>query len=115
MLLENLLQERVRHGPNALEFFLFGNFIVGMSMTRTGCFGNLILQGQVQNGRNSLESFMQTGCLRNLFFRDEYDTDGVRLFRVRGAGEGQVDFRAEQVRVFSYHMKRNFYTDFRDI
>ena len=29
--------------------------------------------------------------------RDEYDTDGVRLFRVRGAGEGQTDFRAEQV------------------
>ena len=30
-------------------------------------------------------------------YRDEYDTDGVRLFRVRGAGDGQVGFRAEQV------------------
>jgi hypothetical protein len=33
-------------------------------------------------------------------FRDEYDTDGVRLFRVRGAGEGQADFRAEQVSLY---------------
>jgi hypothetical protein len=44
---------------------------------------------------------MQTGCFRNIFFRDEYDTDGVRLFRVRGAGDGQVDFRAEQVLAFA--------------
>jgi hypothetical protein len=47
---------------------------------------------------------MQTECFRNIFFRDEYDTDGVRLFRVRGAGDGQVDFRAEQVRALSYEV-----------
>ncbi len=44
-------------------------------------------------------------ALEILFFRDEYDTDGVRLFRVRGAGDGQVDFRAEQVRALpSYYV-----------
>jgi hypothetical protein len=83
--LETLLQGRVWHGRDALEFFWFGNLIVGTNMTRTGyaletfyCRDayvtgpndlEIFLKGRVQNGRNSLESYVQTGCFRNTVFQ----------------------------------------------